>query len=297
MGVNIVGTVSVLSRVSLSNNKESRYKYYTRIRFKMRVVDVILDAVVDTGSSVTIISMRDVIRNIRQNYKNDYKEVADRVTKLCNADLSSINSSYGASQTVNSASGHAMEMIPVLVENFRLTNEITLDKLKIYVSKDMEKSVLGMDILNNFGGSWNWQRGNKLAEFTFVDWEKRLEEIKKSCTTYNTKAKGEARGYIDPDFILLVENGESENNKSGVPAHKSKLLKAVSRICVKNKTIGYRLMDSNGRLKDFTLKQTIELVDQKKVSNMTLCKSGNRRYLRGNGCKLTDLPIINNTSR
>lgn len=256
---------SILTRVRDRLHTSDRYRYDTLIDFDISDLNVKARFAVDTGSPITVVRYKDVLHNIGN-------KVALEAIKACRIQKKSADNTQAIKESIQSASGQSIDLVPIVATNFQLTNDICIPRLKIYVSNKIKSSVLGLDILGNFRTIWDWQRGNMLVEATIVDWEERLEKIQKLCK------KNISVDYLDPDFIYLID--------------KVIRYKVVARLMQDDRLLGYRLIDNNGNKKDLNVDHVIELAHKESLTNVTLCKIEGRPYLRGKGCQLSKLPII-----
>lgn len=262
---------SILKRENRSGGSNNdRYRYITSFEFYMHSIKFGAKAVVDTGSPSTVITKRDMLLTLKGLYK-DKAELMQ--TKIVN------KYRLPNDVTVKSASGQTIHLVPIIVDNFKLTADIVIDKLKIYVSEDISNSVLGMDLLSSFRGIWDWQRGNMLVEMIFVDWEDRLDILRKRCTTYNNKL---ATGYIDTDFIMLMEKDDSSTNE----------LRIVMRALRDGCCVGYVAIDNKGNKVNLSIQDALKLAKDGVISNATTCRKGTKRFLKGKNCSLLSLPVL-----
>ena len=103
-----------------------RRSYYTKIEYTINNESIVASMKIDTGADYTIIGLTD---DSLLEYR---KEILQS---------NMIGTAYDAS-------GTELKLYGYIVENFRLTDEITLDKIKLFFSEDIgNKALLGMDIL------------------------------------------------------------------------------------------------------------------------------------------------------
>lgn len=133
-----------------------------------------------------------------------------------------------------------------------------------------------------------------LSEITFLQWEERLETLKKRCQTYNIKTN---TGYLDSDRIMLLSKDESSANRAltqnneihaaSIDKNRTTLYKIIKRTVNPS---GYILADRNGNRKPVTNIEALKLTIKGKIVNATMVTNGKSRFLRGKKCSLKDLP-------
>ena len=107
----------------------NRESYFTDIKFGINSKSLKITAKIDTGATYTVIGLE-------SSYLKPYK------SEIMQSDMRGI---------AYDASGTQLKLYGYIVEKFRLTDEITLGRIKLFFSEDIgSKALLGMDILSLF---------------------------------------------------------------------------------------------------------------------------------------------------
>ncbi|MCM1183060.1 MAG: hypothetical protein NC337_06785 [Roseburia sp.] len=98
------------------------------------------------------------------------------------------------------ASGTELKLYGYVVENFRLTSDIILDKIKLFFSEDIgDKALLGMDIMSLFDFQYLKERRQNWGTFWINNYEDVLREL-------NNRKLNKDMDYIDPVLIANIDN-------------------------------------------------------------------------------------------
>ena len=98
------------------------------------------------------------------------------------------------------ASGTELKLYGYIVENFRLTDEITLDKIKLFFSEDIgNKALLGMDILSLFDFQYLKEKRQNYGTFWINNYDEALKELQ-------ARRLNKDIDYIDPILIAAVDD-------------------------------------------------------------------------------------------
>lgn len=98
------------------------------------------------------------------------------------------------------ASGTELKLYGYIVENFRLTDEITLDKIKLFFSEDIgNKALLGMDILSLFDFQYLKEKRQNYGTFWINNYDEALKELQ-------SRRLNKDIDYIDPILIAAVDD-------------------------------------------------------------------------------------------
>ena len=179
MGINRSELGKVANPITHAFNRES---YFTDISFDIGNKPLKVTTKIDTGATYTVIGM-----------ENSYiKPFKDKILK------SNIRgTAYDASDT-------ELKLYGYIVENFKLTDEITLDKIKLFFSEDIgNKALLGMDILSLFDFQYLKEKRQNYGTFWINNYDEALEELQ-------ARRLNKDIDYIDPILIAAVD-GTREN--------------------------------------------------------------------------------------
>ena len=89
-----------------------------------------------------------------------------------------------------------------IVEDFRLTDEITLDKIKLFFSEDIgNKALLGMDILSLFDFQYLKEKRQNYGTFWINNYDEALKDLQ-------TRRLNKDIDYIDPILIAAVDDAK-----------------------------------------------------------------------------------------
>lgn len=190
-----IGKVPIFRRTELCNTgiannnagSVTRFCYFTKLQFYLggRYIDT--EVKVDTGSYYTIIGA-DAIKLTKERRKA--LPIEDTGRRL------------------ESASGHILNAKPIVVDEFRLTNELIFPQILIYISDDLkDKSVLGMDILTLFNFRYD-RRDHTMWLYYEDDF---LDRLKKRMFHHK-------KDYIDPGYIASLDIPESRIKQPGYEA-------------------------------------------------------------------------------
>lgn len=156
----------------------NRRAYYTNIRFIIENKKIQMKAKVDTGATHTIMGLK----------HNVLKPFVNKVIKS--------NNPIGAL----TASDEEIKLYGYIVNDFRLTPDITIPKIKLYFSEDIgEKAVLGMDILSLFDFQYLREKGSSNGTFWINNYANTLEAIQKRMLNKEID-------YLDPELIFDIED-------------------------------------------------------------------------------------------
>lgn len=98
------------------------------------------------------------------------------------------------------ASGTELKLYGYIVENFRLTDEITLDKIKLFFSEDIgNKALLGMDILSLFDFQYLKEKRQNYGTFWINNYDEVLKDLQ-------ARRLNKDMDYIDPILIAAVDD-------------------------------------------------------------------------------------------
>ena len=134
----------------------NRESYFTRIGFKIDNKLVKVTTKIDTGATYTVIGLGgDELEDFKNNImKSSMRGIA------------------------YDASGTELKLFGYIVENFRLTDEITLDKIKLFFSEDIgSKALLGMDILSLFDFQYLKEKRQNYGTFWINNYDEAIKEL------------------------------------------------------------------------------------------------------------------------
>lgn len=158
-------------------NSFGRESYYTDINFTINNKKIDITAKVDTGAAYTVFGLKN---------KRLYM-FAKAITK---SDM--IGRAYDVS-------GTELKLYGYIVDNFKLTDDIVINKIKIYFSEDIgDKALLGMDILSLFDFQYLKERRQNWGTFWINNHIDALNQMVKRCLNND-------RGYVDPNFIADID--------------------------------------------------------------------------------------------
>lgn len=150
---------------------------------------------IDTGASFTVIGL-----------KNDQlSQFADEIRQ------------HKIKDKASDASDNKIQLYEYIVENFKLTKEIIIPKIKLYFSDDIKnKALIGMDILSLFDFQYLKDGGISHGTFWINNYEIALDKLKDR--TFNKDLD-----YIDPGSIYSIEeldeNYDNTTEKDSTPTH------------------------------------------------------------------------------
>ena len=156
----------------------NRESYFTDIKFVLNTKPVKITTKIDTGATYTVIGLENkgLIRFKDKIMKSSMKGIA------------------------YDASGTELKLYGYIVENFRLTDEITLDKIKLFFSEDIgNKALLGMDILSLFDFQYLKEKRQNYGTFWINNYDEALEELQ-------ARRLNKDIDYIDPILIAAVDD-------------------------------------------------------------------------------------------
>jgi len=160
------------------NDSFGREAYYTNISFKLDNIRINAIVKVDTGAAYTVLGLK-------------YKKIERFANTILKSNMHGV---------AYDASGTELKLYGYVVENFRLTCDITLDKIKLFFSEDIgDKALLGMDILSIFDFQYLKERRQNWGTFWINNYEDALRELSDRRLNKNID-------YIDPVLIANVEN-------------------------------------------------------------------------------------------
>lgn len=177
MGINRSEMSKEANPITHAFNRES---YFTSIGFKMDNKLVKITTKIDTGATYTVIGMEN-------SYIKPFKD------KLLKSDMRGI---------AYDASGTELKLYGYIVENFRLTDEITLDRIKLFFSEDIgNKALLGMDILSLFDFQYLKEKRQNYGTFWINNYDEAIKELRARILNKDID-------YIDPVLIADVDNND-----------------------------------------------------------------------------------------
>ena len=156
----------------------NRESYFTRIRFKIDNNLVNVTTKIDTGATYTVIGL---CSDELEGFKNNIMKSSMRGIAY-------------------DASGTELKLYGYIVENFKLTDEITLDKIKLFFSEDVgNKALLGMDILSLFDFQYLKEKRQNYGTFWINNYDEALKELQ-------ARRLNKDINYIDPILIAAVDD-------------------------------------------------------------------------------------------
>ncbi|MEZ3447620.1 MAG: retroviral-like aspartic protease family protein [Lachnospiraceae bacterium] len=157
----------------------ARFSYYTLLSLNLNGKIKKLQFKLDTGSPYTIIGLDLLKRN--------------------GIDLTQELENTGFQEELFDASGRNVRIAPYIVQSFKLTEEITLNDVQIYISPDIEnRAVLGMDLLSLFDFQYQWEVNSMLGTFWINNYVTRRRFIEKMLAEKNLKI-------LDSKQLFLLE--------------------------------------------------------------------------------------------
>ena len=148
----------------------NRESYFTRIRFKIDNNLVNVTTKIDTGATYTVIGLEN-------SYIKPFKN------KILKSNM--IGTAYDAS-------GTELKLYGYIVENFRLTDEITLDKIKLFFSEDIGNKAL-------FDFQYLKEKRQNYGTFWINNYDEALKELQ-------ARRLNKDINYIDPILIAAVDD-------------------------------------------------------------------------------------------
>lgn len=163
----------------------NRETYFTPVKFKLGTEDISIKMKVDTGATYTVIGLGNEV-------VEDFKDV------ILKSDM------LGAARD---ASDRDLHLYGYIVDNFKLTDDIVLDKIKLFFSEDIKnKALLGMDILSLFDFQYLKEKRQNYGTFWINNYEEALREIK-------TRQLNKDIDYIDPILIASIDDQSQTKEK------------------------------------------------------------------------------------
>ena len=158
----------------------NRESYFTGIKFDLNTKPIKITTKIDTGATYTVIGMEN-------SYIKPFKD------KLLKSSMRGI---------AYDASGTELKLYGYIVEDFRLTDEITLDKIKLFFSEDIgNKALLGMDILSFFDFQYLKEKRQNYGTFWINNYDEALKDLQ-------TRRLNKDIDYIDPILIAAVDDAK-----------------------------------------------------------------------------------------
>lgn len=155
-----------------------RRSYYTKIEYTVNNESIVSNMKIDTGADYTIIGLMD-------DGLSEYREMI-------------LHS--GMTGRAYDASGTELKLYGYIVENFRLTDEITLYKIKLFFSEDIgNKALLGMDILSLFDFQYLKEKRQNYGKFWINNYDEALKDLQ-------TRRLNKDIDYIDSILIAAVDD-------------------------------------------------------------------------------------------
>lgn len=156
----------------------NRESYFTDIKFDLNTKPIKITTKIDTGATYTVIGMEN-------SYIKPFKD------KLLKSSMRGI---------AYDASGTELKLYGYIVEDFRLTDEITLDKIKLFFSEDIgNKALLGMDILSLFDFQYLKEKRQNYGTFWINNYDEALKELQ-------VRRLNKDIDYIDPILIAAIDD-------------------------------------------------------------------------------------------
>lgn len=155
----------------------NRESYFTKVGFKIDHKLLKITTKIDTGATYTVIGLgMDELEDFKHNIlQSNMRGVAF------------------------DASGTELKLYGYIVENFKLTDEILLDRIKLFFSEDIgNKALLGMDILSLFDFQYIKEQRQNYGTFWINNFNEALEEVR-------TRRFNKDLDYIDPILIADLE--------------------------------------------------------------------------------------------
>lgn len=157
----------------------ARFSYYTLLSLNLNGKIKKLQFKLDTGSPYTIIGLDLLKRN--------------------GIDLTQELENTGFQEELFDASGRNVRIAPYIVQSFKLTEEITLNDVQIYISPDIEnRAVLGMDLLSLLDFQYQWEVNSMLGTFWINNYIARRKFIENMLEEKNLKI-------LDSKQLFLLE--------------------------------------------------------------------------------------------
>ncbi|MCI8901709.1 MAG: hypothetical protein HFH76_14035 [Lachnospiraceae bacterium] len=175
MGANRSEMGKVANPVTHAFNRES---YFTDISFDIRNKPLKITTKIDTGATYTVIGLYgDGLEDFKKSImKSNMRGVA------------------------YDASGTELKLYGYIVDNFKLTDEIMLDKIKLFFSEEIgSKALLGMDILSLFDFQYLKEKRQNYGTFWINNYNETLKELQ-------IRRLNKDIDYIDPILIANVED-------------------------------------------------------------------------------------------
>lgn len=157
-----------------------RLSYYTKLEFKIFDSSTgSLNAKVDTGSPYTVIRLDN--RGIIKLNKNEI-----------------IKNGVLVKNKVSDATGNSLKLYGYIVDDFKLTDEIKFDKIKIYFSENIkEEAILGMDVLSLFSFKYIQEKDMLKGSFWVMNYDRTFDRI-------SIRRKND--GYYNPRSIMGISD-------------------------------------------------------------------------------------------
>lgn len=158
-------------------NSFSRFAYYTDIEFNLFGKNIFLPMKVDTGSTYTVIGLKN---KAVMKYKEQILQ-------------SSIN------KGAYDASGDRLALKGIVVENFKLTDDIIIPKIKIYFSEDIDdKALLGMNIMSLFEHFYKFDKNSTNGTYRIYNYKQQLSKLE-------DRMLNKELDYLDPELIDSID--------------------------------------------------------------------------------------------
>lgn len=158
----------------------NRESYFTDIKFGINSKSLKITAKIDTGATYTVIGLE-------SSYLKPYK------SEIMQSDMRGI---------AYDASGTQLKLYGYIVEKFRLTDEITLGRIKLFFSEDIgSKALLGMDILSLFDFQYLKEKRQNYGTFWINNYDEALKELQ-------ARRLNKDIDYIDPILIASVDDND-----------------------------------------------------------------------------------------
>lgn len=156
----------------------NRESYFTKTSFDINNKTVRVTTKIDTGATYTVIGLEN-------------KGLIRFKDKILNSNMRG---------TAYDASGTELKLYAYIVENFRLTDEITLDRIKLFFSEDIgNKALLGMDVLSLFDFQYLKEKRQNHGTFWINNYDEALKDLQ-------TRRLNKDIDYIDPILIAAVDD-------------------------------------------------------------------------------------------
>lgn len=174
---------------SITNERRDyrRFSYYTLLVLSFEGITKRLQFKLDTGSPRTVIGLDLLKRN--------------------GLDLTEEINKTGLQDGLKDASDNDIRVAPYIVQSFKLTDEITLNNVLVYISPDIKsRAVLGMDILSLFDFQYKWEVNSMIGTFWINNYAERKKFI-------DQKLKEKGQNILDSKQMFLLDEKSKRSTK------------------------------------------------------------------------------------